>query len=251
MSLRRKHQTRSRKAESVTQVTPVEIAELFKLFAVAGLVIAALYLVSLLERIPVKSIVVNSVLQHVDRNALRAVVADYSEEGFFTVDLAAFEKDLENMPWVFSASIKRRWPSELSIVIEEQKPLFRWRENALLNQRYQVFEVGDVTQFEGLVVISGNDQRSVHLAGFYRDYADSFEQLNLAIDGVYEDGRYDKRVKLANGIILKLSRRNYLKQMRLARSALSLFPLKERAMIAEIDLRHSNGFAVQWKQKDS
>jgi len=39
--------------------------------------------------------------------------------------------------------------------------------------------------------------------------------------------------------------------MQIARSALSFFPLKERAMIAEMDLRHSNGFAVQWKQKDS
>ena len=251
MKLHRHTRTRSRKTQGVAQVTRVEMRELFKLLAVASLVITALYLVSLLERVSIRSIVVNSTLKHVDRDGLREVVADYSHEGFFTIDLATFEKDIEDLPWVFSATIKRRWPSELSILIKEQKPIFRWQESALLNQRYQVFEVSEAKQFEQLVVLSGSPERSVHLASFYRDYADSFAQLDLAIHAVHEDGRYDKRVKLENGIVLKLSRRDYLKQMQIARSALSLFPLKERAMIAEIDLRHSNGFAVQWKQKDS
>lgn len=251
MNLRRNRQSRSGRIQSTAQVTLVEMRELLKLFTVAGLVIAALYLVSLLERVSIRSIVINSSLQHVDRDDLRAVVSSYSKEGFFTIDLAAFEKDLEALPWVFSTTIKRRWPHQLTIVIEEQKPVFRWQQSALLNQRYQVFEVTEAAQFEQLVTLSGSSERSVHLANFYRDYADSFAQLDLAIHAVHEDSRYDKRVKLANGIVLKLSRQGYLKQIGIAHSALRLFPLKERAMIAEMDLRHSNGFAVQWKQKDS
>ena len=65
MKLRRNTQTRSRKTQNVAQVTRVEMRELFKLFAVASLVIAALYLVSLLERVSIRSIVVNLSLIHI------------------------------------------------------------------------------------------------------------------------------------------------------------------------------------------
>lgn len=99
MKLHRHTRTRSRKTQGVAQVTRVEMRELFKLLAVASLVITALYLVSLLERVSIRSIVVNSTLKHVDRDGLREVVADYSHEGFFTIDLATFEKDIEDLPF--------------------------------------------------------------------------------------------------------------------------------------------------------
>ncbi|HYR26655.1 MAG TPA: cell division protein FtsQ/DivIB [Aquabacterium sp.] len=81
---------------------------------------------------------------------VRANIVPRLQGGFFSVDLARSREVFEAVPWVRKAVVRRVWPNQLRVVLEEHRPAAYWhhedREDELVNTFGEVFEanLGDV-----------------------------------------------------------------------------------------------------------
>ncbi|HBS51955.1 MAG TPA: cell division protein FtsQ, partial [Coxiellaceae bacterium] len=59
--------------------------------------------------------------------------------GFFYLNVISMRQQLLKLPWVYEASVQRKWPDTVVVNIIEQKPILQWGKNALVNPEGVVF----------------------------------------------------------------------------------------------------------------
>src|SRR5690606_1999290 len=74
---------------------------------------------------------------------------------FFSVDLEAMRLELEAMPWIARAEVRRVWPDQVTIRLVEQLPIARWGEEALLNNQGRAFAPTEVGNYQHLPQLFG------------------------------------------------------------------------------------------------
>jgi cell division protein FtsQ len=235
-----------RVTDNSSEVIRIDFREVVKLIAVALVVIAGIWMTKKIEDVSIKTIEIQSALNKVSKFEIRTITENYMHDGFFTVDLGAFENQLNDIPWVYRANIKRQWPSKLVIEISEQEPYFRWGENHLINKYAEVFYVADAQQYVSLPLLQSVQGREQHLIDLFYKYSARFKQVGSGILMLKEDARYDKEITLVNGISINVGREQTDKQIERCLNSFAMFTKAEREAIASIDLRHSNGFAIRW-----
>ena len=242
---KRKNNNQRRVARN-SEVSRIDFREVGKLVAVAVVVIVGVWATKKIDNVSIKMIEIQSVLQQVSKSEIRTIAENYMHEGFYTVDLTSFEKQLNDIPWVYRANIKRKWPSKLVIEISEQQPYFRWGEQHLINKHAETFYVGDTQQYLRLPLLEGVSGREKYLMDLYYKYNSRFQDVGAAILRFKEDARYDKEITLVNGITINVGREKVERQIERCLYSFAMFTKAERDAIASIDLRHSNGFAIRW-----
>ncbi len=198
--------------------------------------------------LPIRSVTLAGELRHVAPQDLQALLRDEVGQGFFGVDLAAIKRKVESLPWVYQASLRRIWPDRLQVTIEEQRPIARWGDEALVNRYGDIFQAPVASENMELPVIMGRRDRCKVLIKDFTSADELLYPLGLKLVSLSEDERGDQRLLLANGTRLALGRKH--RQERLQRFVASyrntLQPLI--ADVARFDLRYPNGFAVKWKE---
>ncbi len=235
-----------RKQVKQRETVRIEFLEVAKLILVAMVVIAGVWAVKQVETIPIKTIEVQSSLSKVDKSEIKMIAHEFMHEGFFTVDLPKFENRLNNIPWIYRATIKRKWPGRLVISVEEQQPYFRWGQQHLINKYAEVFFVGDVEAYAQYPLLVGTRGREKQIIELYYKYNEGFKALGTEIVIFKEDARYDKELTLSDGININLGRGQTDESIKRCLNSFAMFTKAERKAIKRIDMRHSNGFAVRW-----
>lgn len=77
-----------------------------------------------------------------------------------SVELEDVRKQLEGLPWVKSAAVRRQLPGTLHAVIREHRPLALWREREgartrLIDEEGEIVPVSDLRPFAGLPLLTG------------------------------------------------------------------------------------------------
>jgi len=98
-----------------------------------------------------------------------------SLKGFWGQDVKQIQEQLETIPWVKGAVVRKIWPNRLSIWLSEYQPVAIWNKTEFVTK-------------EGTVI-----------------FAD-FKAKNLVVKGVRIDDRGAWQVTLDNDIVLKLGR---------------------------------------------
>lgn len=241
-----RRKTTRRKQTNNKSLTRIEMRDVRNLIITSLLVIGGLFALRVIADVPIKTVQVNSNLAYVDKLDIKEIVAKFYTQGFFTVRLDEFEEELENIDWIFQANIKREWPNTLLIKIDEQNPTFRWAEQSLLNQEFMPFFIANNEGFTHLPKLKGSIGREQYLSHLYKKYNKYFARLGLAISSIEEDARYDKLIHLNNGIRINIGKDQVEQKIERCLLSFEELSLEEIAAIANIDLRHSNGFAVRW-----
>ncbi|MEE9421553.1 MAG: cell division protein FtsQ/DivIB [Gammaproteobacteria bacterium] len=198
---------------------------------------------------PLRSVKIEGEFKFIDKTQLQTTLTPLLENGFFKVSVAEIQGRAEAMPWVSQASVRRLWPDRLQINIVEQQPFARWGEQAFLNARGEVFTPVAQTAGLQLPLFSGPQGHANQVLVNYKRMGDMLKGLGLVIDELHQDSRRAWRLKLSNGMAVELGRTDPVK--RLARF-INVYPTilaaKATAVIEQVDLRYSNGFAVRWSQ---
>lgn len=244
--MRTRKTIKTRKPAVSKSLTRIEIRDVRNLIITSIFVIGLLFAVRIIADVPIKTVQVNSNLTYVDKYQIKEIVSRFYTQGFFTVKLNEFEKELENIDWIYQANIKRKWPNTLLIKIVEQKPTFRWAEQSLLNRHAAPFFVINNEDFKHLPKLKGSIGREKYLSSLYNKYNKYFIRLGLSISSIEEDARYDKLIYLNNGIRINIGKDQVERKIERCLLSFEKFSLDEIAVISSIDLRHSNGFAVRW-----
>jgi cell division protein FtsQ len=228
---------------------PVGILAVLLLVSIAGRL--GYQWLMLPSTLPVQYVELRGDLSRVDMDRLREQVNAAVTGGFFSADLEGVRRDLESLPWVYGASLRRIFPDRIIVEIEEHKPIAQWGESGLLNQYGEVFEAELAKADYPLARLSGEEGREKQLISDFVEANGLLDPLDLHLAGLREDARRDQRLFLDSGIELALGRKD--RQARLGRFVAAypqtLAPFMLR--ISMLDLRYTNGFAVRWKQDKS
>ena len=166
--------------------------------------------------------------------------------GFFSLDLDALRADLEQLPWLRTASLRRIWPDTLRVQVSEHTAAAFWNGAALVSTRGTVFRPDTVPPLE-LPVLSGPDGHGRQMLQRLWALDRRLQPLGLSVHGLHQDARRAWRVELGNGITLRLGRGDI--DARLDRFV-AVWPAvlaRKAERVEAVDLRYPNGFAVAWR----
>ncbi|GGC82280.1 cell division protein FtsQ/DivIB [Marinobacter halophilus] len=168
-------------------------------------------------------------------------------KSYFATDLAEIKSELERRPWVASAAIKRVWPGRLEIDIREKKPLAYWTDGRLVSRSGELFSPPNPEVAGRLPRLAGPDVRVREVIAMARSMSDQLAGFGLGFAGLSVEQRGAWTLTLSNGIEVVLGRDQV--EQRFERF-ITVYENRLAARVDEVsrvDVRYSNGVAVQWK----
>jgi cell division protein FtsQ len=199
---------------------------------------------------PIRWLDVEGDLHRTSASQIRAAAADPASTGFFAADLARVRSNIEALPWVAQAEVSRHWPDALHLRVIEHRPMARWNDNRLFSDQGDVFEVTGSEGMQGLARLSGPDNRRDEVLARWRQMRRELAAVGLDIDQLHLDKRGAWTLVLDNGTELVLGREQI--DRRLARFVAVHDELRSTERRARrVDMRYTNGLAVQWHERQS
>src|SRR5688572_12838842 len=113
---------------------PFKLAAWLCALALIGLPIAGLlngWFAS--DRWPLKQLRIDAEFHRVSAEQIRAAVTPGIGVGFFAVDLDAIRSAVEELPWVESAEVRKRWPDQLDVTVVERRAAAAWAPHRLVS----------------------------------------------------------------------------------------------------------------------
>ncbi|MFC0711642.1 cell division protein FtsQ/DivIB [Azorhizophilus paspali] len=197
---------------------------------------------------PIADVKLEGHLSYVSNQTVLDRIAPFRQASFFSVDLAGIRDALEGISWIAKAEVRRVWPDQLVVHLEEQLPIARWGDEALLNNQGESFAPSEVSRYEHLPQLAGPQQAQEKVMQQYHVLNQMLRPLGFSIARLELRERGSWYVTTTQGIELLLGRDHLLAKMRRF-SAIYERALKEQnANIARIDLRYANGLAVAWRE---
>lgn len=202
---------------------------------------------------PIARISVQGDLAYVSQDAVQRRIAPFTQGSFFSVDLRSMREELERMPWIAHAEVRRVWPDQIDVRLEEQLPIARWGDEALLNNQGQAFAPQELNNYQHLPQLSGPKRAQQQVMQQYQMLSQLLRPMGFTVVGLQLRERgswFLSATENASGqrIEILLGRDHIVEKMRRF-AAIYERELKEQsANIARIDLRYANGLAVAWRE---
>ena len=208
---------------------------------------AAAALAMALDR-PVASVSVEGSFQRVSPvDVERVVKGEVYGAGLLSVDLAAVRRAIHTLPWVDAVSVQRAWPRALNVLVIEQTAAARWGEQGLINARGELF-AGDSRHIPPeLAQLSGPADQEPVVAQRYLAAAGRLTQAGLRMTALRLDARGAWEFDLANGVTVRLGRRQVDERFEKFMSAALKLVTERGEEISYVDMRYTNGFAIGWR----
>jgi cell division protein FtsQ len=197
-----------------------------------------------LQALPVRHIEVIGAIENTSAATIQKRVANGLAGGFLGSDLVALQEDLEALPWVYRATIRRRWPDTLEITISEQRPIARWNEGGFLNHEGQQFSAPAQDKWFALPLLVGPEGTQQMLMQRYLRLDELLRGTGLVVMAFRQDAVRQLTVEFANGLTLVLGDDAFVQRLRRFRH-LYLHELQAQP-VAVIDMRYAHGAAVRF-----
>jgi cell division protein FtsQ len=220
------------------------------LLVIAGFIYAGIQVINWLEdeqQLPVQKVIFSGQRIMLVDAQMEAIIRKNQKGSFFALDVNKVHKILEDMPWVYRASVRKRWPSSLHIYLVEQEPVAIWNDDLLLNTQGDIFDGGDANKKLPQLFGPGGSEKTA-LAGF-NAMQSLLSSTGLTINELFLSERFAWRVELSNGIRLNIGRQQFIDRLQ---NFIDVFPLlqAQNKAINYIDLRYDIGLAVGWQKND-
>ena len=202
-----------------------------------------------LHQIPVEHIIVSGKIEHTQSAALEDMVQPALVGGFLNADLERIQDQLESLPWVYEASVRRRWPNALELHVVEQLPIARWGEHGFLNHEGVVFQsTGEQQHWQELPLLRGPEGSAVELTAIYQQVNEILTPNKLFVKELAMDGRGELAATLQGGVKLVMGRAEFVNRLRRFVVVYDRDLVSKHEKIVRVDLRYQNGLAVEYKE---
>jgi cell division protein FtsQ len=189
-------------------------------------------------------------LRHVNHLTLRNSALGKIRGNFFTANLDTVRQAFETVPWVRRASVRREWPDQLIVALEEHEALGTWGEDGrLLSTVGEVFtaNLAEAEDDHFLPAFSGPDGSEKEVLRRYAQLHNWFAPLGLTPHALELSSRYAWTVKLNNGMSVALGREQTKTMLKERVDRLTgIYPqlVSRLTEIDTIDMRYPNGLAL-------
>ncbi|MBD1553280.1 cell division protein FtsQ/DivIB [Pseudomonas typographi] len=201
---------------------------------------------------PITHINVQGDLSYISQEAVQQRVAPYMNSRFFSIDLNGLSADLQTMPWIAHAEVRRVWPDQVVIRLEEQLPVARWGDDQLLNNQGEAFAPRELANYEHLPQLFGPQRAQQQVMQQYQVLSQMLRPLGFSIARLElrERGSWFLTTGAGSagpGIELLLGRDHLVEKLRRFIAIYDRTLKEQITNIARIDLRYANGLAVGWR----
>jgi cell division protein FtsQ len=220
------------------------------LFVIAGFIYAGIQVIRWLEdeqQLPVQKVIFSGQRSVLVDSQMEVLIRKNQKGSFFALDVNKVHQLLEDMPWVYRASVRKRWPSSLHIYLVEQAPVAIWNDDFLLNTQGDIFD-GDAANKKLAQLFGPGGSEKTALTGF-NAMQSLLSSTGLTINQLFLSERFAWRVELSNGIRLNIGRQQFIDRLQ---NFIDVFPLlqAQNKAINYIDLRYDIGLAVGWQKNN-
>lgn len=197
---------------------------------------------------PVRYVRVEGAFQYIAKDTIKRVLARQVMHGFYNADLQQIQAAVKELPWADQVEVQRIWPDALKVTVSEQRPVARWGERSLLNNQGDLFVPGNVDQFAQLPLITGPEGQERKLLEVMKGLSVALRDRAMLLKEFAVNERRAWKVVLASGLEIKLGRKTPLENIQRFLRTVDLLGEDKIAMMASVDLRYPNGYAVTWKE---
>ncbi|KZX59496.1 hypothetical protein A3709_14480 [Halioglobus sp. HI00S01] len=241
----------TRKQQAQAEKSPANFAWLNRLLIIVGIGVvsaAGLQAWIFLAAIPVERISVTGELANTRTTAVQDMVQPALVGGFLGTDLAEVRGQLEALPWIYEANVRRVWPNALEIHVVEQLPIARWGDGGFLNHQGEVFRPSDSEAWGSLPQLRGPEGAAGELMRTYQRLVDILTPLRLSVTQLVVDERGQVEAVLSGGQSLMIGGGEFRERMqrfsRLYRAEL----VSRMDEVQRVDLRYRKGVAVAYRE---
>lgn len=256
---RRKMATSKTKGQGVSlpslKVAPAKILSGLLILCVVGVGAFAIDYLSRDEVMPIQRVVLSSQLNWQSAEKLQAVINQTVQGNFVTLNVSELRTEIESLPWIAHAGVRRNWPDTIAIAVKEEEPRFRWQwqqANGLINQQGELLQptlnAEQQTRLDALPLIECQPEQVALALTTWAQVSDILATARMDIEKLWVDQRHSVRLLTSNGLTLVLGRD--LEQSHLRRFIAIYWGQlqKYQSQIARIDLRYTNGFSIAWQE---
>jgi cell division protein FtsQ len=191
-------------------------------------------------------------LKHVNELTVRNGVLGKIKGNFFTTNLEQVRTTFEAVPWVRRTTVRREWPNQLIVSVEEHEALGTWGEDGrLLSVKGDVFtaNLAEADEDHELPAFDGPAGSEKEVLARFSDLRGWFAPVSLVPESLSLSSRYAWTVKLDNGMSVALGReqdKSTLKArvQRLVGIYPQLVARLQEGRIDTIDMRYPNGMSL-------
>jgi len=215
---------------------------------------SAVWWVSQLPMFTLRTVTVDSMygmeLKHVNKLTLRAGVVGRIKGNFFTTNLEQVRVAFEAVPWVRKATVRREWPDQLIVEVEEHEALGTWGEDGrLLSVKGDVFtaNLAEADEDHALPELDGPEGSEKEVLARFAELRAWFAPIQLTPEKLNLSSRYAWTVRLSNGMSVALGREQDKTTLRKRVDRLvGIYPQLVTRLegIDTVDMRYQNGLAL-------
>lgn len=182
---------------------------------------------------------------------LRTVIEKYTKTNLHLLDTAALETDLKALPWVRNVILRKTWPDSLVVEVEEQQPVAFWGRERLMNPWGEIF-AAELPSMRGVLpVLYSPEDKGREMGERYVQMKAWLKGLPLEIAELTEDDSGTWRMKIKGGPEIIIGNEDQERRIARFKVGFQRELVNKLANVRRIDLRYTNGFAVEWKQSRS
>ncbi|AIR60784.1 cell division protein FtsQ [Cedecea neteri] len=204
------------------------------------------------QRLPLSRLVVTGERHYTRNDDIRQSILALGPPGtFMTQDVNIIQQQIERLPWIKQASVRKQWPDELKIHLVEYVPVARWNDQHMVDAEGNSFSVpAERTSKQNLPMLSGPEGSENEVLQGYRDMGVVLAKDKFTLKQAAMTARRSWQLTLNNGIKLNLGRGDTMKRLD---RFVELYPvLQQQAQadnkrISYVDLRYDSGAAVGWE----
>ena len=200
------------------------------------------------ENLSIQRVDWQSEFQYLEKSELQAVVEPYVSTNLYLLDEVGLEQALEAYPWIRAVSLRKAWPDQLFLNVEEQMPIAFWGENHLMNQFGEIFPAELDEKIGEFPMMYSPKNNGREMAERYVELAKSLQGLGVRIVELTENDNGSWKMKLNDGQDVIIGRKEHEKRIKRFRVGYMQELRSKFDEIRTIDLRYTNGFAIEWKR---
>jgi cell division protein FtsQ len=197
---------------------------------------------------PISRVSVLGELSPVSQESVQAIIAPFVQASFLDVNLQDMRSKLEAVPWISHAEVRRVWPDQVQVHIEEHLPVARWGDTAVLNSQGTAFSPREAGTYQHLPQLLGPAHAQSQVMQQYQIFSQMLRPLGFSIVRLEMRERGSWFISTAQGIDLLLGREHLVDKLQRFAAIYQISLKDQAARIASVDLRYSNGVAVTWRE---
>jgi len=184
-------------------------------------------------------------MKRVSIDDLRGISSKIYDEGFLRINLNDIKEEIEQVNWVKSVSLERRWPDQINITIEEEDIIGWWNKDSIINSKGNLFLLDQQSLPSGLIEFYGPNGQQAMVFEKYLLFAEELTARGILIEKVVLDFKGSWSVTIRPNITLRFGKENISERFDRFLMIWDESLLDNLAVIEYIDLRYTEGFSVK------